>query len=262
MKQSIIICGYPKSGNTWLTRLSAEILHCPVAGFWCAPFKRDESVEGLDRQSHYQCFKAHHAHDALEHTLRFYGNGNEKVIYIYRDPRAVAVSAFHYFSIRPQFRRLHALLSTIPLGLRIYFSLFHADAYRLETIVKGLVEGTSEGGWLQVPWHRHVEGYLEKEGILTLSYETLKADTLSTALEIVDFLGIRRSEEAVNEAIQAQSFERKKQKFQEEGNTHQAQFLRRGQSEAWREELPGHHIRYIEQHLGETMRKLGYRLGS
>lgn len=31
--ERIIIVGYPKSGNTWLTRLVAQICNSPVAGF-------------------------------------------------------------------------------------------------------------------------------------------------------------------------------------------------------------------------------------
>ena len=34
MKNKVIITGYPKSGNTWLTRLIAEALDSPVIGFY------------------------------------------------------------------------------------------------------------------------------------------------------------------------------------------------------------------------------------
>ena len=59
MKTRIIVCGYPKSGNTWLTRLVAEIIMSPVVGFWMYPLHNEVAIEGLDRKSDYMCFKAH-----------------------------------------------------------------------------------------------------------------------------------------------------------------------------------------------------------
>ena len=35
--KKIIIVGYPKSGNTWLTRLTADLVGCPVEGFLYNP---------------------------------------------------------------------------------------------------------------------------------------------------------------------------------------------------------------------------------
>lgn len=77
MKNRIIVCGYPKSANTWLTRLAAEIVGGSVAGFWCEPFNNDAAIEGLERESDFQCFKAHHCAHDMEQTFNLYANGSE-----------------------------------------------------------------------------------------------------------------------------------------------------------------------------------------
>jgi hypothetical protein len=160
MEKRIIICGYPKSGNTWLTRLVAEIVGCPVTGFWCDPSNDEEAIEGLDRDSEYQCFKAHHNADQMARTLSRMGNGSEKIIYIYRDPRSVVVSAAHYFRFSPNPSRFQGLMEKLPKGGGLYRRLFPSRSSMYELMAKCLVEGAELGAWLDRPWKQHVAGYL------------------------------------------------------------------------------------------------------
>lgn len=254
----VIVCGYPKSGNTWLTRLTAEIVGSPVTGFWCEPFNREESMEGGGRKSDFQCFKAHHTFEQLVRTLEIYGDGSEKIIYIYRDPRAIAVSASHYFTFRPRYPKMHTFLSLIPSGLRFYYLLLHRKSYAIDCSVKGLVQGVDYSSWLKVPWANHIKGYLGNESILTLSYEALLEDTLGLANSISRFLHLGRSSRELEIAIERQSFERRKRGFILEGNPDKARFLRRGDSTSWREELSEQHLSYLESNLKDSMRDLGY----
>lgn len=258
MTKRIIICGYPKSGNTWITRLTAEIVGCPVVGFWCQPFNREEAIEGLDRESDYQCFKAHHSLDQLQHTLKIYGNGTEKVIYIYRDPRDIVVSASQYFKAVPRYRLLHRLLSAAPLGIGLYYKQCYLYSYRLDVFTRGLIEGTAEGAWLKTPWKTHVEGFLADSRFLCLSYESLKHDSLAKASAICDFLSINRPEASLGTAIHTQSFRVKKRKFQEEEKASKAAFLHKGEVGGWREVLSKKHITFIESHIGAFLTDLGY----
>lgn len=263
MKKRIIICGYPKSGNTWLTRLTAEILRCPVIGFWCQPSNHDEeSIEGLDRESEFECFKSHHNFEQMARTLVRCGNGTEKIIYIYRDPRSVLASASHYFRFNPRYPHLHKFLGFFPKGVKLYFKFMQSYSYKLDIMTKALVDGTSQGAWLKTPWKDHIAGYKGKDGILMLSYEALKADTLSAARQISGFLSIQRSDEELEEAIRKQSFARKKELFLSEGKNDKANFLRKGKSDSWREEIPEKNLMYIEREIGEFMEQLGYRVSS
>ncbi|NEQ49254.1 MAG: sulfotransferase domain-containing protein [Leptolyngbya sp. SIO3F4] len=260
MKKRVIICGYPKSGNTWLTRLTAQILNCPVVGFWCQPFNKEEAIEGEERKSDYQCFKAHHTQELLQQTLNVYGNGTEKIIYIYRDPRAVLVSASHYFSLQPRYPQIRSILTGLPLGLRLYYKYLHTHSYKLDVLMKGFVHGTEQGSWLQEPWSQHVKGYMTRNDILFISYESLKENSLQIANKISDFLSVERSTEELEHAIEVQSFDKKKKKFEDEGKQKKASFLREGSISAWKSELQLHHISYIEQNLAPIMHELGYTL--
>jgi hypothetical protein len=262
MKNRIIICGYPKSGNTWLTRLTAEIVGCPVVGFWCEPFNKDEAVEGVDRKSEFECFKAHHSIDQLMRTLDIYGNGTEKIIYVYRDPRAVIVSASHYFVFPPDHPRLLKILRLFPKGAGFYYKFAQSSTHALDIMTKGLVRGTTHGAWLNEPWKSHVAGYLGREDILVLSYESLTLDTLAAARHITQFLSIDRSIVDLENAICVQSFERKKKQFQADGMKANSDFLRRGKIDSWRDELPVDSIKYVEEKLGSFMRLLGYVISS
>ncbi len=263
MKNRIIICGYPKSGNTWLTRLTAEILKCPVIGFWCQPSNHDEeSIEGLDRESEFECFKSHHNFEQMARTLERCGNGTEKIIYIYRDPRSVLASASHYFRFKPRYPYLHKLLGFFPKGEGIYFKFMQPYSHKLEIMTKALVEGTSQGAWLRTPWKEHIAGYQNKDDILMLSYEALKADPLSVARQISGFLSIERSDEELEEAIRNQSFASRKERFLTEKKKNNAGFLRKGKTDSWREEVPEKNLMDIEREIGDFMGPLGYRLSS
>jgi hypothetical protein len=51
VKRRVLVVGYPKSGNTWLTRLTAELLNAPVRGFWNEPHREEIAEEGTWRIS-------------------------------------------------------------------------------------------------------------------------------------------------------------------------------------------------------------------
>jgi hypothetical protein len=212
MKKRIIVCGYPKSGNTWLTRLTAQIVGCPVAGFWCEPFNEEEAIEGLDRISEYQCFKAHHSVDAMKRTFTYYANGSEKIIYIIRDPRDIVVSGSQYFVLKPQYIVAPGLLASLPAGFVINNRVDYTNQYKLDTLTTGLLRGTRQGAWLHVPWKEHVYGYLNS-GALIIKYENLIKNPLHEAQRICEYLDIDRSDMELGQSIHIQSFKIKKKKL-------------------------------------------------
>ncbi|MDJ0535701.1 MAG: sulfotransferase domain-containing protein [Xenococcaceae cyanobacterium MO_207.B15] len=256
----IIVCGYPKSGNTWLTRLTAEILGCSVVGFWCEPFNKEEAIEGRERDSNYQCFKAHHNIDQMNHTFAYYANGSEKIIYIVRDPRDVVVSASYYFSLKkPRYKRIYNFMSLVPYGLSAYYKLFHTQKYKLDTLTRILLKGANQGQfWLRVPWKDHVMGYLKSSSLL-IRYEDLRAEPISEAKRICEYLNIERSEKKLMESIYNQSFEKKKKMFLDSSQLKNASFLRKGTSGEWNKMLSAENIKMINEELGDFLAELGYQ---
>jgi len=258
VKKRVIICGYPKSGNTWLTRLTAEIVGCPVAGFWTEPENQEEAIEGLDRISPFECFKAHHGIDDYRRSLAAHGNGTEKLIYVYRDPRDVVVSMSRYFALPGLNGLLGRALKRIPVVSVVYRRTLGSRKRRLEYWTDVLIQGRTEIGWLGTPWGRHVSGYLDEELGLAVRYEDLKRDALREARRIADYLGIERSDEELEEAIRRQSFDVKKRQFLERGDEARAAFLREGRSGGWKEGLGEENAARIDAALGPLLDRLGY----
>lgn len=103
--KDVIICGSPKSGNTWIARLIGDALNSPVTGWQNAvPIAQ----EGLNRKGGYTVRQLHLRPVSGQKDQPFilsareantFGWNGEKVVWIHRDPRDVAVAAKHYWEI-------------------------------------------------------------------------------------------------------------------------------------------------------------------
>jgi len=54
-----------KSGNTWLTRLTPQLIGCPVKGFCAQQENNHIAMEGKERKSDYRYFKVQDAFPIL-----------------------------------------------------------------------------------------------------------------------------------------------------------------------------------------------------
>lgn len=121
--KNVIIVGYPKSGNTWITRLTAELIGCPVSGFWNEPDNQEIAVEGQSRNSEFRCFKSHHPLSELSNTFDTKDHKKNHIIYVIRDPRDVSVSGAHYFKFENRFKRLQKIFYSC-YGSKKFMMLF------------------------------------------------------------------------------------------------------------------------------------------
>lgn len=114
MTTPIYVVGYPKSGNTWLSRLIGETLRCPVSGYDNAlPL----AVEGLNRESRYVVRQLHLSpvfdqKGVLTANRIYVDSWNKemgKIIFIMRDPRDIAVAAKFYWDLDSVQKALHGM---------------------------------------------------------------------------------------------------------------------------------------------------------
>ncbi|HEX3817106.1 MAG TPA: sulfotransferase domain-containing protein [Chthoniobacterales bacterium] len=255
--KNIIVVGYPKSGCTWATRLVAELVGCPVAGFWQSD-KKEIAVEGEGRISEFRCYKSHHQIAELNILPNEPAN---RLIYVLRDPRDIAISAANYFEFE-RFPWLRNAFRRFRRGEKLYrhtlYPLLVRQNYRLEKMTQALLAGAPEvHNWCRVSWTDHLRPY-EEAGVPIVRYEDLLAQPEADARRILQHLGLERSPNEIATAVANQSFARKKAALLESGETGRAKFLRVGRSEQWREQLPAHLQRRFAEALGAELAAWNY----
>ena len=255
--KKIIVAGYPKSGCTWATRLVAELIGCPVDGFWQSD-KKEIAVEGENRISDFRCYKSHHQLAELGIQPN---EPDAWIVYILRDPRDIAISAANYFQF-DRFPGLAALFRRVRRGEKFYrhtlYPLLVRENYRLERMTEALLHGSAEvHNWVRVSWRDHWRPY-EQAGVLIVRYEDLLLHPEEQSDRIVRRLGIGRTPAEIATAVQNQSFERKKQALLHSGETGRAKFMRVGKSGQWRENLPAPLQARFARELCAELTKWGY----
>ena len=255
--KKIVVVGYPKSGCTWATRLVAELVGCPVAGFWQSD-KKEIAIEGEHRVSDFRCYKSHH--QLAELGLQP-NDPDAWLIYVLRDPRDIAISAANYFQF-DRFPRLAALFRSVRRGEKLYrhtlYPLLVSQNYRLDRMTEALLHGSAEvHNWCRVSWREHWRPY-EQAGVPIIRYEDLLATSEEQSRRILGHLGIERSSEAIAAAVENQSFERKKEALLRSGESGRAKFLRVGKSGQWRDKLPAHLQARFTEELDAELARWGY----
>jgi hypothetical protein len=238
------LVSYPKSGNTWVRFLLANLIHpnetvgfaninrlLPAPGVLSKRF-----LKSLPRP---RILKSHEPFDA-----RF-----RKVIYLVRDPRDVAVSEYH-FDLKKR---------------------YIAADMTLEQFIKPFLAGeTSSYG----SWWEHVASWVgTRHGnprFLLARYEDLLADPIGETAKIAEFLGIAADTERIKSAVERSSADRMRKLEKEDAdkwtgtkNTRQEiPFVRSAKSGGWKESLPPRSVEEIEVAWSPLMNFLGYELQS
>lgn len=270
----IWLASYPKSGNTWMRILLANLfaganrpadinnLSEPetLASRW--RFADDMLVDPdlLDNRELQYLRSRHCDFAALDTSRPFFCKTHEKfwaeaggpvicaaarrALYIMRDPRDVAISLSHH--------------SSLPI----------------DGAIAQMTDKTARStGQVQLPyivgdWGGHVTGWASQKCVHTMivRYEALHADTVSVLRAIVDFLGGNATDDEIRRAVAHGSFhELQRQEAANgfrESRPGQERFFRAGLVEGWRETLSSAQVRMIEDHFGEVMVAHGYDLAT
>ena len=250
--KNIVITGYPKSGNTWITRLVAELIQCPVEGFWQS--QHDEiASEGSDRNSPYACYKSHHQLYELESLEAL----PWKIIYVIRDPRDIVFSGMPYF-YRGYLRAVKHRLFLHPVLSRIYYHLGGKQEMK-RVMIRTILEGDSRTHrWCKVSWAAHVAPFVKRPDILKITYRDMLSDPVSCCQNILEYLSVTRTAEEISNAIQNQSFNVVSEKFRNSGQVRKAKFLRAGRRGYWRSQLSPAEQKLFADALGTELQDLGF----
>jgi hypothetical protein len=114
-------------------------------------------------------------------------------------------------------------------------------------------------------WGEHVNSWHDGSGLPLhlVRYEDLRRAPETFFGGVVRFCGLPEDEERIRKAVAFSDFsELQRQEnakgFKERSSKSPGLFFRRGQSGAWREELPAHLAQRLIDTFGETMRRFGY----
>lgn len=257
-KKIIIVCGYQKSGTTWATRLIAQLLDAPSAGYWGYE-GRTFVVEGKERDSELVCYQSHHMLNNLVNTE---SNKLHKLIYIVRDPRDIVVSGIFHFSFYSSWVEKVIIKDRLPSKaislLKVVNSKSHSIKYKTKRMIMMLKQGDGFIDHCNWAWNEHVLPYLNNKEVLVVKYEDLLLKGPSTAKTILNYIGLEKSEDKILNDLASHSFNVKKKEFKEQGNKVKVKHMRKGVVGDWKNQLSDQYVAIIINNHGEIMDTLGY----
>jgi hypothetical protein len=238
------VVSYPRSGNTWTRFLIANLLHPDLNVSFTnierlIPDTASQSNRALKATPRPRIIKTH----------QYFDHRYNKLIYIVRDPRDIALS---YYDFQRKYMQID-------------------DDYPLERYVDDFVTGkliSADWG----TWSENVSSWIftrgKRETFLLLRYEDLMADTPRELARIAVFLGIAPDPQRIEQAIARSSADRMREleKLEEDkwiatkNRRKDIPFVRVAKSGGWKASLPEACVRQIESAWGDLMTTLGYEL--
>jgi hypothetical protein len=220
--EKIYVAGFPKSGNTWLTRLLADILDSPAGtgmkGDDNKEIASDSNDEILKRNNNpkYKILKTHFLFPFLQKEI---DNNIKKIVYIKRDFRDVVISAFfHHEKINEKYVMLQSSKELKENNISLFTYLKKRRRLWLH-LIKICRQWSANVG----SWDYHIDSYKNinnsQIAIAYTSYEKLKGNTYSEIKKILNDLKIETpKDEKILTAIKNQSFDKKKESYKNISN--------------------------------------------
>lgn len=269
----IFLVSYPKSGNTWTRFLLGNLMNpdCRIT-FSNVEVKVPDiygaSKNMLKKTPRPRLIKSHECFDP-----RY-----RRVVYIVRDPRDVALSAYHYDrkvkNIGDDFPP-DTYVSTRFMKTDEYFGTWgeHAGSWLVNS--KNVFHlARLKNGFLGTmgSWGENVMSWLGARGhgreFLLVRYEDLLEDTHREMTRIAEFLGLQVSPEKIARAVDLSSADNmRKLEFAQadqwattKPSRKDINFVRAAKANQWQHELPAASVTEIESAWGPVMQLLGYSL--
>ncbi|MFQ5682188.1 MAG: sulfotransferase domain-containing protein [Candidatus Binatia bacterium] len=236
----VLIASYPRSGNTWLRFLLAEILTTQSSEFQTI----DQVIPEVG--NHHRAVRILPRGGRLIKSHEPYRKEYQRAVYLVRDPRDVMLSEYTYYR-----------------SLQLYGK--EMDAFLLQ-FLKGKANGYGT-------WVNHVDSWLKvargnDRHFFVVKYEELRRKTEDILDGILDFLHVQVSRSTMREAIRNNSIDRMRAKEQNALDTvfrsirENGRFVDKGIVGDWVGKLSSQQEQLIESCAGEVLTRLGYPTGN
>mgnify|MGYP005841407411 CR=1 FL=1 len=226
--QDIFICGFPKSGNTWVQNLIASLV------FGLEPrYLSDRIVQEFVPDVHQSSFYKRFLDTAFFKTHYPFRARYRRIVHLVRDPRDVAASFFHFEQTR-------------------------GKPVTLEQTIERVIE----------KWRAHTQSYLKLNGqmpVMLLRYEDLLSQPENEVERLLELCQLERSEEIRARAIKGNDFTSIATREKTFGMANprwssEKTFFRKGRAGAYSETLNSDNVAAIESSLSDLMSFLGYEI--
>ena len=256
-KKNVVLCGYQKSGTTWATRLVAQLLDAPSAGYWNYDGKTFV-VEGEERKSNYNVYQSHQLHKDLVNDKRIH-----KIIYIVRDPRDIVTSGSFHFNFYSKslvrlLKKLNLYNTKLGIGLKLLDKKTHTQQYKICRMIKMLEQGDPIIDHCHWSWNDHVTPYLNDKNILLIKYEDLLLNGIPTAQKILAFFNKEKLVDHIKADLEQQSFKQKKKEFKDLGEVIKDKHMRKGVVGDWKQYLSHKETTTIQNNHIQLLNVLEY----
>ena len=236
MRNVTWLVSYPRSGNTWMRFLLANIQH---PGREIGYHNLEALVPDTYQSSWWREEKVAWSPLILKsHDLYRSEFDNCKIIYLYRDGRDVARSCYYYYQREEG-----------------------AERWRVRGSFSDYLKLFVQGWNLYGDWKDHLQFWLfsqHKSPVFLIRYEDLLADTVRNLKKLMGFLNIEVPDDVIVAAVQKSSFKKLKAIREQEGLHPYLQGLK-GTSGGWKEIFTEDDLELFWQYAGDLMEKLGYR---
>lgn len=238
----VFIVSYPKSGNTWTRFLIGNLIHPQSRTDFSNINLVIPDPEGLSKRK-----LAGMPRPRYIKSHQYFDPRYQKVIYVVRDPRDVALSQYH-------FHRKRKLLQ---------------DGASVEQFITRFVAGKTSP---YASWGENVASWMATRGghpyFLLLRYEDMIENTILELTKVADFLGLPATDERLAQAVARSSAHEMRRLEQKQAHlwsstkeTRQdVPFVRSAKPGGWKDELPETSVLEIESAWAVLMESLGYQL--
>jgi len=244
----VFLASYPRSGSTWLRFTLYEILSGEPSSF----DKVNAALRGI---SDYK-----YGAGLLPNNGRFIGTHESyrpayrRAVYLVRDVRDVALSEYAF----------ETNLGIAPKSMDDY----------LEDLFMGRKRHGS--------WQHHVESWIDSPlaangNLLFIRYEDLRKDSVEIFRQMVDFLGVKVSNDTIERAVANNTVQKMREKEDslykqdsysavprrpQKGVGAGGRFIRSGSIGGWQGRLTPEQLNLIEKYTGPILLRLGYPMST